>query len=105
LSAQVSSVVNFPGGPQAVKWNIPFDKIQTYRRALSVIEKYQLLVLNNLRKKYASNEFSDPSFGKILMDFAMANDLSNEQIMSELFIFMIAGMNKVFQLFQLSFAW
>lgn len=74
-----------------MKWNIPLGKIQAYKQTLSIIEKYQRLVLNNLRKKYAQGDFKNPSFGKMLMDFAMANDLTNEEIMSELFLFMIAG--------------
>lgn len=74
-----------------MRWNLPFQKIEQLKVALSTIEKFQRIILHHLRSTYASHGFTNNSFGKILMDFAMENDLTNEEIMSEIFLFMIAG--------------
>ena len=60
-------------------------------QARRVIRKYQLEIYHHLRDKYAKNELSEGSFGYLLMKFSEEANLTEDETLSELFIFLIAG--------------
>ena len=48
-------------------------------------------VLNNMKSKYQSNLLPEGSFAKIILDFAGQENLTEEEILSELLLFILAG--------------
>lgn len=66
-------------------------QLNTWHRTVKVIRKYQMEVLNNMRERYKNDQLAEGSFAKILMDFAEHEYLTQDEILSELLIFMIAG--------------
>lgn len=66
-------------------------QLNAWKRTTKVIKKFQLEVLSNMRQKYKTQQLAEGSFAKILMDFAEQEHLTEDEILSELLIFMIAG--------------
>ncbi len=59
--------------------------------ASEILRKYQMEVLNNMKSKYQSNLLPEGSFAKIILDFAGQENLTEEEILSELLLFILAG--------------
>lgn len=59
--------------------------------AKRVIRIYQVEVFQHLQAKYRADELSHGSFGYLLMQFAEENGLTEEEVLSELLVFIIAG--------------
>ncbi len=55
------------------------------------IEKYQRELLIHMQERYKSNQLTEGSFAKIFMDFAVQEKLTEEEMLSEIFIFLVAG--------------
>lgn len=69
----------------------PPAPIARYLGALRTVRKFQEELLTSIRQKYANNELSSHCFAKLLLDFAKEENLTEEEIYSELFVFIVAG--------------
>lgn len=92
---KTSSARQLPGAHLALKLHLPFPMLQRYRSAEQTLRKYQRMILQHLVRKRANNEFAFDSFGKIFMDFCVENTLSEEEMLAELLIFIIAGTRNI----------
>jgi cytochrome P450 len=75
------------------------DTFQQYYYSISIIKQFQKRIRERLEEKARNNSFSNPScFGKLLMDFvtecrsSKSITVTDEDIESEIFIFLLAGM-------------
>ncbi len=73
------------------KWNVPIYPYKEFSQAASTIRKFQIDILNRLKEKHKLNELVDGSFGKILMDFGCQFCLTDEELLSEILVFIVAG--------------
>lgn len=74
------------------RYNLPWKPIQKYLQAKAMIEKYQRIVLHKLQEKHRQGSFVNDSFGKLFMEYAEKEQLSEDEMLSELFLFIVAGM-------------
>ena len=72
-------------------WNIPFPPITRFIAAKNTLRKYQKAVLTELLEKHRARSFFNDSFGKLFMEFAEKEQLTEDQMLSELFLFIVAG--------------
>jgi hypothetical protein len=70
---------------------LPFYPYKQYATAASIIREYQVDILNHLRGKYRNGELAQDSFGYILMEFGGLHQLTEEEYLSEILVFIVAG--------------
>lgn len=91
LYFKVSWIASLPFFHILRKMKVPIKAYQQYNHAIEVIQRYQEVLLMKIKMKYKNQTLSKYSFSQVLMNFATEHHLTDEEILSELFVFIIAG--------------
>ena len=71
--------------------NIPFFYVTKYRNAMSTVREFTTDILREIRQKYQDKTLNELCFAKMLLDLALEEGLTEEEILSEILLFMVAG--------------
>jgi hypothetical protein len=74
---------------------LPGVQLERFRKIQSTLNEVGMKVLDHLRMKKATGGFKSDCFGKMLMEFANEEKVPERDLLSEIRLFMVAGMHYV----------